>query len=136
MIRNIGGELAKASGKSLAKALPTFMPNSFFGRGQQMADNGYNSAIMNEQLEPMTATYWEEAATTRWGRYLSQIEERGIRQAAFLAGKPNQALEIGCDGGRWSRLLADVGWQMTCIDVNPKTLAACQQKVPAAKCVL
>ena len=91
---------------------------------------------MNEHLEPMAATHWEQVATTRWGRYLTQIEERSILRASFLAGKPSQALEIGCDGGRWSRLLADAGWQMTCIDVNPKTLAACQQKVPAAKCVL
>ena len=87
-----------------------------------------------DQLAPIT--FWEQAATSRWGRYLSGIEERGIRQAAVLAGKPNHALEIGCDGGRWSRLLADAGWKMTCIDVDPNTLAECQRKVPTANCIL
>jgi SAM-dependent methyltransferase len=91
---------------------------------------------MEQNNHSAPTTFWERAATSRWGRYLSGIEERGIRQAAVLAGKPNQALEIGCDGGRWSRLLADAGWQMTCVDVDPNTLAECQQKVPAANCIL
>lgn len=81
-------------------------------------------------------TYWEQVATTRWGSYVTRMEVRAILQAAALAGKPDQALEIGCDGGRWSKLLSDSGWQMTCIDVNPKTLAACQGKVPGARCIL
>ena len=81
-------------------------------------------------------TYWERAATSRWGRYVSQIEERLILRASSLAGKPSQALEIGCEGGRWSRLLADSGWQMTCIDVDANALAKSQQKVPSAKCIL
>ena len=81
-------------------------------------------------------TYWEKAAATRWGAYVTDVEKRAILRAAALAGKPAQALEIGCDGGRWSKLLADAGWQMTCVDVNPKTLAICQQKVPAARCIL
>jgi SAM-dependent methyltransferase len=86
--------------------------------------------------EPLAMTFWERAATTKWGRYVTRMEERAILQAAALAGNSTQALEIGCDGGRWSKLLSDSGWQMTCIDVNPQTLAVCQQKVPAAKCIL
>lgn len=103
---------------------------------ERITDSGYSPVVMEQHNQSMAMTFWEQAATSRWGRYLSRIEERGIRKAAFVAGKPNQALEIGCDGGRWSKLLADVGWQMTCVDVDPNTLAECQQKVPAAKCIL
>ena len=91
---------------------------------------------MNHHDEAAAMTFWERAATTKWGRYVSHIEEGAILKAASLAGKPAQALEIGCDGGRWSRLLSDSGWQMTCIDVDPKTLAVCQRKMPTAKCIL
>jgi SAM-dependent methyltransferase len=81
-------------------------------------------------------TFWEEVATTRWGAYVSEIETRAILEAQSLAGKPGQALEMGCEGGRWSKLLSDLGWQMTCVDINGETLSICQQKVPGAKCVL
>ncbi|HXP62816.1 MAG TPA: methyltransferase domain-containing protein [Dongiaceae bacterium] len=81
-------------------------------------------------------TFWESVAKTRWGAYATGVEERVIRQAAALAAPPGQALEIGCDGGRWSKMLADFGWKMTCIDVNRETLAICQRRVPGARCIL
>jgi SAM-dependent methyltransferase len=81
-------------------------------------------------------TYWEKVAATRWGAYVSEIEKQAILQAQSMAGKPGRALEMGCEGGRWSKLLADLGWQMTCVDVDPQTMAVCQRKVPAARCIL
>jgi SAM-dependent methyltransferase len=101
-----------------------------------MIDIGHNPVVIDNRNESAVMTFWERAATTKWGHYISRMEEQAILRAAFLVGKPDQALEIGCDGGRWSKLLLDSGWQMTCIDVDPKTLAACQQKVPTAKCIL
>lgn len=84
--------------------------------------------------EPVTL--WEKVATTTWGRYVSQVERQAIQEAADLAGEPGQALEIGCDGGRWSKTLTDQGWTLTCIDVNPEVLLICQRKIPSAKCIL
>lgn len=99
--------------------------------------NGGHDPIAVESRDQLAAiTFWEAAATTRWGRYITRTEERAILQAASLAGKPDQAVEIGCDSGRWAKLLSDSGWQMTCTDINPETLAVCRRKVPAAKCIL
>src|SRR5207245_7711329 len=81
-------------------------------------------------------TYWESAATTKWGSYLTELERQSILQGQSLAGKPTRALEVGCEGGRWSKMLADLGWQMTCIDVNRQCLDECQRKAPHAKCIL
>jgi SAM-dependent methyltransferase len=120
----------------LTNPLLIFIPNSFSGHKMQLTENGLDPLAMDNHHGSVPMTYWERAAASRWGRYLSRIEERVILQASFLAGHPSQALEVGCEGGRWSRMLTDNGWQMTCIDVNPKTLAACQQKVPAARTVL
>ena len=82
-------------------------------------------------------TQWERIGeTTRWGRYLADIERRIILRAEQCAGRPGHGIDLGCGGGRWSKLLADRGWRMTCVDVNPQDLCACQFKVPEAKCIL
>ena len=81
-------------------------------------------------------TFWEYVATTRWGEYLSEVEQRNILRVSQLAGPPTLAVDIGCEGGRWSQLLADQGWNLTCTDVNPQVLDLCQQRLPAARCIL
>ncbi|MGZ5507335.1 MAG: class I SAM-dependent methyltransferase [Limisphaerales bacterium] len=81
-------------------------------------------------------TVWEVAATSVWGQYLTEVEFKSIDRARRLAGPPGDALEVGCEGGRWSEMLVRAGWQVTCIDVNPKTLAICQKRIPTAKCLL
>jgi SAM-dependent methyltransferase len=81
-------------------------------------------------------THWERVATTRWGQYVSGIEHQAILIAHGLSGPPASALEVGCEGGRWSQLLVELGWAVTCTDVNKDTLAVCQQRIPTAKCVL
>ena len=89
-------------------------------------------------LELVDETYWEKAAKTRWGRYLSNIEEQVILKASNLAkgNSINNALEIGCEGGRWSKLLADLGWTIICPDIYQDNLEICQRKIPLAKCML
>ncbi len=81
-------------------------------------------------------TYWERISECRWGQYVSEIEHRAILTAHNMLGKPSQALEVGCEGGRWSHLLSTLGWQLTCTDVSDRALEVCKQRIPAAKCVL
>jgi SAM-dependent methyltransferase len=49
---------------------------------------------------------------------------------------PMEALEIGCEGGRWSSLLAGLGWSITCTDVDAEVLARCAARLPEARCVV
>jgi SAM-dependent methyltransferase len=80
---------------------------------------------------------WEQVAvTTRWGSHVASVESRLIRSGEYLARPASEALEIGCDKGRWSKMLADLGWQMTCIDVNEEALVACKHRIPSARCIL
>jgi SAM-dependent methyltransferase len=81
-------------------------------------------------------TAWEKVARTTWGAYVSDVEKRAILEAHFLARHPADALEIGAEGGRWSRMLAGLGWTMTCTDVQADMLDLCQERLPAAKCIL
>lgn len=81
-------------------------------------------------------TYWERVNKFRWGQYLSAIESRFIANASTLAGPPRQAIEVGADSGRWSKMLADKGWKMTCTDVNGAALALCEQRVANATTIL
>jgi SAM-dependent methyltransferase len=81
-------------------------------------------------------TFWERTAATAWGLYITGLEHDAIVRAAAKAGPPGRALEVGCEGGRWSRLLADLGWSMRCTDVDAEVLEVCTRKVPEAECIL
>lgn len=56
--------------------------------------------------------------------------------AHHMAEQPGQVLEIGCEGGRWSMLLSQLGWKMTCIDIDQKPLNFCQKRIRDAQCIL
>ncbi|MFQ5612555.1 MAG: class I SAM-dependent methyltransferase [Anaerolineae bacterium] len=81
-------------------------------------------------------TYWEKVARSRWGRYITRVENRVLLKANNLAGRPSTVLDVGCEGGRWSKLLVDRGWQATCTDIDPQALVRCQERLPAARCIL
>ena len=86
--------------------------------------------------EEANTTYWEGVAATRWGSYITAIEKRAILKAHELSGEPTTALEIGCEGGRWSKLLADLGWNIVCTDIDQDALAICKRRIPTATCAL
>ena len=68
--------------------------------------------------------------------YITGIEKHAILLGQELAGPPTTAFEAGCDGGRWSKMLADLGWEMTCTDVNADALAVCRKRMPDARCIV
>lgn len=80
--------------------------------------------------------HWERVAATRWGRYISAEEEAQVLRAAAEAPPPRHALDIGCGGGRWTRLLLDRGWTTTSLDVDPRAVAATAARNPGADCRL
>lgn len=81
------------------------------------------------------ATFHEAVAATRWGAYISERERAAILEAHRMAGSPGTVLDVGCDGGRWSILLADLGWQPVCIDVDADAVATCRRRLPDAACL-
>lgn len=81
-------------------------------------------------------TYWEKIAKTKWGSYKTEIEKRAILKAHKFLKEQTTALEIGCEGGRWSRRLTKLGWNMICTDIDLNTLQICQRRIPSAKCIL
>lgn len=92
---------------------------------------------MNDRTVANSVFMWERVAnTTRWGAHISAIEASAIAAAAALADPPSAALEVGCEGGRWSVLLAHKDWSMTCTEVKSEPLRLCQRRIPGAKCVL
>lgn len=92
---------------------------------------------LTQSIEPTAdATRWEQAAATRWGSYITGIERATVLRAHGRAAPPRRALEVGCEGGRWSQLLTELGWTMTCTDVDATTLQACRARLPDATCVL
>ena len=53
-----------------------------------------------------------------------------------LSTEPTTALEIGCDGGRYSKLLINLGWKLIFTDINEKALKICKKRIPKADCIL
>ncbi len=90
--------------------------------------------IVTDQYDEVT--FWENVAQTKWGRYVSEIEEEAILKAHNLTTRPATALEVGCEGGRWSKLLADLGWRMICTDIDQRALNICKKRIPTATCIL
>jgi SAM-dependent methyltransferase len=84
---------------------------------------------------PPPRTYWEKAARTKWGSYITRIERRALREATELARNPGVAVDIGCDGGRWSLELAPRGWKLICADVAQGPLRLCRNRLPSACCI-
>jgi SAM-dependent methyltransferase len=81
-------------------------------------------------------TRWEQVAHTRWGRYTTEIERTALHVAVDACRAESRALEIGCEGGRWSAELVAAGWEMTCTDVDAAALDVCRRRLPTARCVL
>lgn len=80
--------------------------------------------------------HWDRLARTRWGRYLSGAEAAAIDRAQDLTPFPRRALDVGCGGGRWTRLLVDRGWAVTSLDVDPEAVRTTAESNPGADCRL
>ena len=68
----------------------------------------------NDQLNPRT--FWEGVSHTTWGRYISGAERTALilsdKLIKFNTKPEISALDVGCDGGRWSMLLKKRGWKI------------------------
>jgi len=110
-------------------------PPFWRGPERKLLGRVIHSNIILAASSPLTR--WEQIGEkTRWGRYLAEVEERAILQAEGYAGLRTDGIDLGCGGGRWSKLLSDRGWNMTCVDVDPEALKICEHKLPGAKCIL
>jgi SAM-dependent methyltransferase len=90
----------------------------------------------NEATSSDSPSFWEQTAETRWGRYMTSIERHALQLALSRYAEPGLALEVGCEGGRWTRLLCDLGWKMLATDIDPHTLELCHQRNPSVRCML
>jgi SAM-dependent methyltransferase len=80
---------------------------------------------------------WERLmAQTRYGRYADGVESTIVRYALAKYSTPGVILDVGCEGGRRSKVFADRGWQVIAIDVDARVLQVCQSRIPNARCVL
>jgi SAM-dependent methyltransferase len=85
---------------------------------------------------PEVKTFWDGAADTTWGAYLTDAERRVLLRALELAPRDGDAMEVGCEGGRWSRYVVDRRGSAICTDIDPGVLELCAQRLPQARCVL
>jgi SAM-dependent methyltransferase len=97
-----------------------------------MGHAGYDLHERQGTAQSDVRTFWEEVARSTWGAYVTEVERRAILTAHDLAGSAGVGVDIGSEGGRWARLLTDLGWQMVCCDVNSYLLQKCREKVPTA----
>jgi SAM-dependent methyltransferase len=82
-----------------------------------------------------TDTRWEAAARTAWGSYLTDAEFRVLHQGLDLAPETGGALEVGCEGGRWSKEILRRRGTVNCTDVDQQSLDLCSQRLPEARCI-
>jgi SAM-dependent methyltransferase len=75
-------------------------------------------------------------AQTRYGRYADSVEGTMMRYVLARHSTPGVLLDVGCEGGRWSKVFADRGWQIIATDVDARVLRICISRIPSARCVL
>jgi SAM-dependent methyltransferase len=75
-------------------------------------------------------------AQTRYGRYADGVESMMMRCVLAQCPKSGVLLDVGCEGGRWSKVFADRGWQIIATDVDTRALQICQSRIPSARCML
>jgi SAM-dependent methyltransferase len=73
---------------------------------------------------------------TRYGKYADGIESAMVTYALERCPAPGVLLDVGCEGGRWSKVFADQRWQIIAIDVDARSLQVCQARIPDARCLL
>jgi SAM-dependent methyltransferase len=83
-----------------------------------------------------TKTWWEAVAETAWGRYLTDAERRVLLTALDLAPRTGEAMEVGCEGGRWSKYLLERRGSVVCTDIDPGVIELCASRLPEANCAL
>src|SRR5579864_2046798 len=80
---------------------------------------------------------WESLMSqTRYGRYADRIESQMIQYVLAEHTEPGVLLDVGCEGGRWSKVFADRRWQIIAIDVDARALRICEARIPSARCVI
>lgn len=86
----------------------------------------------------LNGLFWETIArNTKWGKYVSDIEKDVILRANEYCIRKNCVLEVGCEGGRWLKMLENYGWEnINAIEIDKKSLEICQRRLPNAKCLL
>ena len=89
----------------------------------------------NLQSDLDKPSFWERGAATKWGHFISQREKLLLQRAHAIAGSPGSLLDFGCGEGRWVSLLGELGWQATCLDLDPVPLAKCHDRNPKARCL-
>lgn len=64
------------------------------------------------------------------------MHERAMLLFALGRSAAGTALEVGCDGGRWSTLMREHDWELMCTDIDAGALAVCKRRLPDARCFL
>jgi SAM-dependent methyltransferase len=75
-------------------------------------------------------------AQTRYGRYANSVESTMMLYVLGQCPRPGVLLDVGCEGGRWSKFFAERGWHVIATDVDAGFLQVCQSRIPNARCVL
>ena len=90
-----------------------------------------------EEVDGCSQLVWERLmAKTRYGRYADAVESKMVFYALDRQRTPGTLLDIGCEGGRWSKLFADRGWQVTALDIDAEVLRICKERIKTACCTL
>lgn len=83
-------------------------------------------------------TRWEKLAQqTKWGRYLAAIEQESILYAhQLVAAQKGAVLDIGCGGGRWSKLLYSQEREMIGTEIWKEDLDIYNRQIPSGRAIL
>src|SRR5262245_470362 len=63
-------------------------------------------------------------------RYQAELQLRAYTSLLSRVRRRGRALDVGCGAGRWCKLLADRGWDVTGIDLQPELIRRNRHRFP------
>lgn len=91
---------------------------------------------ITSHIRELPPGFWASVAETKWGRYITANERDVLAAVHARFPSPGDAVDVGCGEGRWTAFVAERGWSVTAIDVDPVAIAASAEVTPSARYVL
>ncbi len=107
-----------------------------FGQGALPMKRSHSFANDHDFLAAVTKVYddgWSDY--DRSWRERDDLEDEEWRQFAAAVKPGGTVLDVGCNSGRDTRQLLDLGYRVTGIDVSEQALRLCREQCPEARTI-
>lgn len=76
------------------------------------------------------ARHYDRWYATSAGRSHDRAQKRDVRHLLQTASHGERLLDVGCGTGHWTAMFAEMGYQVTGVDLSPEMIEVARERVP------